>query len=99
MIITVYAAESAILRAQKSFATGKHADLVVSMVRVYVQQRLMEVITWGTEAISHVKDTKSDSTRMLQNFNAVSNAKVDAIALRREIAQSVLAYSGYPLGW
>ena len=99
MIIEVYAAESALLRAEKlAKQKGEEAVKVeISMARLYLHWAQEAVANKGREAIYSF--IEGDEQRMmligLKRFTKPSNP-VNVKALRREIAAKVIDSNRYP---
>ena len=100
MIIQVYVAESAILRAEKmAHKLGEEkAELYTDMARLFLHQSLEKTGAAGREAIYSF--TEGDEQRMLlmglKRFVKVINP-INPKEVRRRIAQAVITKGEYPL--
>ena len=97
IIISSFACESAVLRSQKIMASGKNANVYIAMTQVLVHDLAEKCAVWGREALSSF--TEGDDLRL--NLAAMKRLtkhdSVNVVALRREIAKSVLEADGYPI--
>lgn len=100
MLIQVYGAESAILRAEKvSKQIGESkADLYIDMARLFLYQAMEKVGAAGREAIHSF--TEGDEQRMLlmglKRFTKTINP-INPRDVRRRIAAKVIEQGGYPV--
>jgi alkylation response protein AidB-like acyl-CoA dehydrogenase len=106
IIMFVYAAESALLRTRKSSAnnsaangvdTALQADLQADMVRVYVHDAAESASTLAREAICRFTEGDEQKMYLAGARRLTKHHDVNTVALRRTIAQAVLAAEGYPL--
>lgn len=98
MLISVYTAESAILRAEKIAATRgeEAAALQINMAKLYLHNAVEDIQSAGREAIYSF--TEGDDQRLLlmglKRFTKY-NEPINPKNLRREIAKTVIAENGY----
>jgi alkylation response protein AidB-like acyl-CoA dehydrogenase len=97
IIISSFACESALLRSQKIMASGQNASVHIAMTQVLVHDLAEKCAVWGREALSSF--TEGDDLRL--NLAAMKrltkHESLNVVALRREIAKSVLEVDGYPI--
>jgi alkylation response protein AidB-like acyl-CoA dehydrogenase len=98
IIMLTYASESAILRTHKLNANGTDTTLHADMVRVYVHDAAERAATLAREAVCRY--TEGDELKMYiaGSRRLTKHPDVNTVALRRTIAQAVLAANGYPFG-
>jgi alkylation response protein AidB-like acyl-CoA dehydrogenase len=96
IIMLTYASESAILRTRKLAINGTDTALHADMVRVYVHDAAERAATLAREAVCRY--TEGDELKMYiaGSRRLTKHPDVNTVALRRTIAQAVLAVSGYP---
>ncbi len=98
MLIAVYTAESALLRAEKIANTkgAESASLQINMAKLYLYNAVEDIQTAGREAIYSF--TEGDDQRLLlmglKRFTKYNNP-VNPKTLRREVAQAVINENGY----
>jgi alkylation response protein AidB-like acyl-CoA dehydrogenase len=97
MIIQVYVAESAVVRAQKIIASGKDAKIAMAMAQILVAQAADKTMSAGREAISSFLEGDDFRMTMAALKRFTKTDVVNIIKLRREVAAAVLAADGYPL--
>lgn len=98
ILIEIYMAESAILRAQKTSKNGgADADYQVAMSQLYLFDAVEHITTKAKEGI--VSFAEGDEQRMmlmgLKRFTKYQNMP-NIVALRRKIAEKVSAENSYP---
>jgi len=98
MLIAVYTAESALLRAEKLAAEKgeEAASLQINMAKLYLHNSVENIQSAGREAIYSF--TEGDDQRLLlmglKRFTKYSNP-INPKLLRREIAKVVIEDNGY----
>ena len=99
IVIETYAAESALLRAQKmSERQGESgAHLAVAMARVYLQQALEKIETSARKVITAVADGDMLRTQLAILKRLSKYEPFNTIALRQQIAQRVIETGKYTL--
>ncbi|TAE51551.1 MAG: acyl-CoA dehydrogenase [Bacteroidetes bacterium] len=99
MVIEIYAAESALLRAEKMALTAGEdaAKSQLSMAKIYLAGAVERVQTAGREAIAaFATDDEANVLQMgLKRFT--KTPLVNTVALRRQIADVLIAENGYKL--
>lgn len=95
MAIEIYAMESAVLRALKGLASGK-AGLKVAMATVYVQEAFEKIGAIGRRLLPALEEDPDMLRTQLSMLKRLTKFQpVNVIALKRQIAEAVLAKSGY----
>lgn len=97
MMIEIYAAESAVLRAEKLMSLGDASGKIsLAMARVYLYDAVDKISKAAKDAIAAF--TSGDEQKiMLMGMRRFTKTDLpDPIALRREIADAVIAAEKYP---
>lgn len=97
IIAEVFAMESGLLRAAKAIETcGEEAcNLKVDMVRVYVNEAMRRVNDYATGVLAAVYDGGELSKQLNSLSNMLQVSPINAIGLRRAIADKVIAAGKY----
>ncbi len=97
IVIETYAAESALLRAQKMIEQqgDSAAQLAVAMARVYLQHALEKVETSARKVITAVADGDMLRTQLAILKRLLKYEPFNTIALRQQIAQRVIEAGKY----
>jgi len=97
IVIETYAAESALLRAQKMIERQGEsaAELSIAMARVYLQQALEKVETSARKVITAVADGDMLRTQLAILKRLSKYEPFNTIALRQQIAQRVIEVGKY----
>jgi butyryl-CoA dehydrogenase len=100
IVIETYAAESALLRAQKMIERQGEsaAGLAVAVARVYLQQALEGVETSARKVITAVADGDMLRTQLAILKRLTKYEPFNTIALRQQIAQRVIEAGKYVTG-
>jgi alkylation response protein AidB-like acyl-CoA dehydrogenase len=100
IVIETYAAESALLRAQKMIERKGEsgAGLAVAMARVYLQQALEKIETSAHKVITAVADGDMLRTQLAILKRLTKYHPCNTIALRQQIAQRVIEAGKYTTG-
>jgi butyryl-CoA dehydrogenase len=100
IVIETYAAESALLRAQKMIERQGEsgAGLAAAMARVYLQQALEGVETSARKVITAVADGDMLRTQLAILKRLTKYEPFNTIALRQQIAQRVIEAGKYTTG-
>ena len=98
MVIEVFAMESALLRAMKSEEkTGdEKSKLQKAMVKVYLNDAFHRVETFARQAFAAIADGDILRTQLSALKKLARFTPVNTIALRREVADSVIKIGRYP---
>jgi hypothetical protein len=99
MVIEIFAMESGLLRAQKVIeAKGEDAAKYhIDMVKAYVDDVMPKIEAWGRSALAHIEPGEglADQLNALARFTKY--LPIDAIAIKRSLADRVIDLGGYPL--
>ena len=97
MVIETYAAESALLRAQKMIESQGEsaARLPVAMARVYLQHALEKIESSARKVITAIADGDMLRTQLAILKRLSKYEPFNAIALRQQIAQRVIETGKY----
>ena len=97
MIMEIFVMESGLLRAQKVIEMQglEAAYYHVAMVKAYVDDKLPLIEAWGRAALGHTEQGQAlkDNTSALRKL--LDYQPIDAITLRREIADRCVERGGY----
>jgi len=98
IVIEVFAMESALLRAMKSMekAGNEKSQLQKAMVKVYVNDAFDRVEGFAKQAFAAIAEGDTLRTQLSALKKLTRFTPVNAIALRREIADSVIKVGKYP---
>jgi alkylation response protein AidB-like acyl-CoA dehydrogenase len=98
ILIEIYAAESAVLRARES-STSRHAhsDLKVQAARVFVNDAALRVDAAARSALAAMADGDTLRTLMAALRRILKTSPANTVAMRRALADAVVAGRGYIL--
>jgi len=96
MIMAIYAAESASLRALKLKENGKPHDLQAAAAQVYVHDTAERCAHWARTALSRFQEGTELRQALGMVWKLTQHAPVDTVGLRRDLAQAVIKANGYP---
>src|SRR5215831_1344027 len=97
IVIEIYAMESALLRAQKAAVAGANtAGEMANAARVYIYDAVDRIEKEARTALIATVEGDILATQLAVLRRFTKHAPLDAIGLRRKIAQSVLAQNRYP---
>jgi len=98
ILIEIYAAESAVIRARQSRASGfASADLHEAAARVYTDGAAARVETSAKSALAAMADGDTLRTLLAALRRILKVSPVNAVALRRQLADEATAARGYIL--
>ena len=98
ILIDVYAAESAVLRAEEAVhSRGSHADLHEIAARVFVNDAAQRVEAAAKSALAAMADGDTLRTLLAALRRVLKVSPVNTVALRRRLAEAVIARGGYIL--
>ena len=99
MIIEIFAMETGLLRAQKVMeARGEDAaQYHIAMVKACVDDTLPKIDAWARAALAHTASGDALSALLAGVRKYTRHEPVDAILLKRAIADRVIERNGYPL--
>jgi len=98
IVIEVFAMESALLRAMKSIEKSgdEKSKLQKAMVKVYVNDSLDRVEGFAKQAFAAIAEGDILRTQLSALKKLTRFTPVNTVALRREIADSVIKIGRYP---
>jgi alkylation response protein AidB-like acyl-CoA dehydrogenase len=97
IVIEIYAIESALRRAQKAAANrGAAASLMADATRAYTYDAMDRVERAARTALAAISEGDLLATHLLALRRFAKHAPMNTIALRRRIAEAVLAQHRYP---
>jgi alkylation response protein AidB-like acyl-CoA dehydrogenase len=98
MVIEVFAMESALLRAMKSEEKvgDEKSQLQKAMVKVYLNDAFNRVEGFARQALAAIAEGDTLRTQLSALKKLARFTPVNTIALRREIADSVIKIGRYP---
>jgi alkylation response protein AidB-like acyl-CoA dehydrogenase len=97
IVIEIYAIESSLRRAQKAAASrGPGASLMADATRAYTCDAMDRVEKEARTALGAISEGDMLATHLAALRRFAKHASVDTIALRRRIAEAVLAQGRYP---
>ncbi|MDX2283408.1 MAG: acyl-CoA dehydrogenase family protein [Bacteroidia bacterium] len=95
MMIEVYAAESALLRAEKLAAGGEEAGSAMAIARIYLADTVDRVYTSGKRAIAAFAK-EQEHAMLMSGLRRLTRAPlVNTVALRRELADQLTGKLDY----
>jgi len=97
IVMDVYAIESSLRRAQKAAAArGQAANLMADGTRAFTYDAMDRVEKEARTALAATSDGDTLATQLAALRRLAKHAPVDTIALRRCVAEAVLAQDRYP---
>jgi alkylation response protein AidB-like acyl-CoA dehydrogenase len=97
IVMDVYAIESSLRRAQKSVASGgQTASLMGDAARAFTYDAMDRIEKDARTALAATSDGDTLATQLAALRRLAKHAPVDTIALRRRVADAVLAQDRYP---
>jgi alkylation response protein AidB-like acyl-CoA dehydrogenase len=97
VVMDVYAMESSLLRAQKSAAaSGAAANLMADAARAFACDAMDRVEKDARTALAATSHGDTLATQLAALRRLAKHAPVDTIAIRRRVADAVLAQNRYP---
>ena len=97
IVMDIYAVESSLRRAQKSAAAkGQAAGLMADAARAFTYDAMDRVEKEARTGLAGVSDGDTLTTQLAALRRLAKHAPVDTIALRRRVADAVLAQDRYP---
>jgi len=97
IVMDIYAVESSLRRAQKAAASrGKAASLMAEATRAFTYDAMDRIEKEARTALAATSDGDTLATQLAALRRLAKHAPVDAIAIRRRVADAVLALNRYP---
>ncbi|HTZ75282.1 MAG TPA: acyl-CoA dehydrogenase family protein [Candidatus Aquilonibacter sp.] len=95
IVIDIYAMESSLLRAQKAASAGE-AGVMADAARTYIYDAVDRIEKEARTALAATVEGDTLTTQLAVLRRFTKHSPVDTIALRRRVAQAVLAQNRYP---
>ena len=95
IVIDIYAMESSLLRAQKAASAGE-ASVMADAARTYIYDAVDRIEKEARTALAATVEGDTLTTQLAVLRRFTKHSPVDTIALRRRVAQAVLAQNRYP---
>jgi len=95
MIMEIYAVESALVRVQKMIQKGKQTDFYMDMARVFTHDAMVRIEQHAKELLAAVAEGDSLKTYLLGLRKLLKLSPINAIPLRRRIADHLIAKEAY----
>ncbi len=98
MVIEIFAMESGLLRTLKMISREgeEKAKYQISAVKVYVDETIPKIETWAKEVLAHVEEGDMLRTQLAGLKKLARYQPIDAVNLRREIADRIIDLESYP---
>jgi hypothetical protein len=96
IVIEIYAIESSLRRAQKAAANRGAANLMADATRAYTYDAMDRVEKEARTALAAISEGDMLATHLAALRRFAKHAPLDTIALRRRLAEAVLAQDRYP---
>jgi len=98
MVIEIFAMESGLLRTLKMISREgeEKAKYQISAVKVYVDETIPRIETWAKEVLAHVEEGDMLRTQLAGVKKLARYQPIDAVNLRREIADRMIDLEAYP---
>lgn len=99
MIIEAFTMESCVIRAQKAIVEkGEEKALpYIQMTQIYMDEMLPQMVVWANESLSMMSEGDELRTMLIGVRKLLKYQPINAIALRRAIADRVIEKNGYIL--
>ncbi|MFH1139731.1 MAG: acyl-CoA dehydrogenase family protein [Pseudomonadota bacterium] len=99
MILEIFVMESGLLRAQKVMAMKgpEAAPFHAAAVKAYVDDRMPRIEAWAKAALAHVEQGAAPRDNLSSLQKIMNYQPIDAISLKREIADRAIERGGYPI--
>jgi hypothetical protein len=98
MVIEIFAMESGLLRTLKIISKEgeEKARHQISAVKVYVDETVPKIETWAKEVLAHVEEGDMLRTQLAGVKKLARYQPIDAVNLKREIADRIVDLGAYP---
>jgi alkylation response protein AidB-like acyl-CoA dehydrogenase len=98
MVIEIFAMESGLLRTLKMISREgeEKAKYQISAVKVYVDETIPRIETWAKQVLAHVEEGDMLRTQLAGVKKLARYQPIDAVNLRREIADRIIDLEAYP---
>ena len=100
MTIQTFALESGLLRAKKAIAAlgEEKASTYIQFVQSYLDEMLPKINAWGQEVLAYAEGGDDLRTQLIGLRKLLKYQPINAIAVKKAIADKVVEKNGYPLG-
>jgi alkylation response protein AidB-like acyl-CoA dehydrogenase len=98
IIIEIFAMESGLLRTIKLIASKgeEKARYQIAATKAYIDETLPRIDAWAKQALAHVEEGDMLRTQLAGLKKLARYQPIDAIGLRREIADRIIEVESYP---
>jgi len=98
IVIEIFAMESGLLRAQKRIASDgeEKAKYHIKAVEAYVDDMMPQIESWAKKAIAYIEQGDMLKTQLTGIKKLARYQPIDAITIKREIADRVIEFETYP---
>jgi hypothetical protein len=98
MVIEIFAMESGLLRTLKMVSKEgeEKAKYQIAAVKVYVDETIPRIEAWAKEVLAHVEEGDMLRTQLAGVKKLARYQPIDAVNLRREIADRIADLGAYP---
>ena len=99
IVTEIFAMESGLLRALKVAQTKgeEAAQYHIAMVKAYVDDTMPKIECWAKGALAHIESGDALANQLAAVRRFTRYQPIDAISLKRNIADRVVTLGGYPL--
>ncbi|UCF57569.1 MAG: acyl-CoA dehydrogenase family protein [Deltaproteobacteria bacterium] len=98
MVIEVFAMESGLLRTLKIISKegAEKAKYQISAVKIYVDETIPKIENWAKEILAYVEEGDMLRAQLAGVKKLARYQPIDAVSLRREIADRIIDLESYP---
>jgi hypothetical protein len=98
MIIEILAMESGLLRTQKKITkeSADRAEYQIAAVKVYVDAMVPQIESWAKQVLAYVESGDTLRTQLAGVKKLARYQPIDAVSLRRSIADRIIELEAYP---
>jgi alkylation response protein AidB-like acyl-CoA dehydrogenase len=98
IVIEIFAMESGLLRAQKMISRGgeEKAQYHVAAVRAYVDEIIPKIEMWAKQTLAYMEQGDMLRTQLAGVKKLARYQPVDAVTLKRQIADRIIEIEAYP---
>ncbi len=100
MVIEAFTMESCVIRAKKAIAElgEEKAAPYIQMTQIYMDEMLPQMVVWANESLSVMSEGDELRTMLIGVRKLLKYQPINAIGLKRAIADRVIEKNGYILG-
>ena len=98
MVIEIFAMESGLLRTSKIILNDGEdkAEYQIAAVKIYVDEMIPRIESWAKQIVSYVEEGDMLRTQLAGVKKLARYQPVDAVTLKREIADRIIGLESYP---